>query len=137
MKTKLLVWLIIGVGFLSACKNDDLSPKKASINGIWNLKNVSGGFVGVDIDYTEGQVIWNFNPTNTTLIVEKNIVTTGPESIYSGLDNGTYSYEIKTNGDTQTLYIDAIEHGLLMITDSTLSIDNGIASDGFITLYER
>ena len=82
--------IILALVFFTSCNNDDDSIKVDALNGIWNLKNVNGGLQGVDIDYSEGEVYWNFNVENNTLIVENNIITTGPEDVYAGLDSGTY-----------------------------------------------
>ena len=72
-----------------------------------------------------------------TLIVENNIITTGPEDIYAGLDSGTYNIEIVEDGETETLFINDTERGVIILLKATLKIDDGLASDGFITEFER
>lgn len=136
MRSKICIFLVVAT-VLIACKNDDLTPKENPISGVWNLKNVSGGFAGVNIDYTKGEVIWNFKPESKELIIEKNIETTGPESIYADLESGTYSYEIITDSDTQTLYINNTKRGHIFIEKENLFIDDGIDADGFIAEYEQ
>lgn len=136
MRIVLLLILMSGVGCVTSCSNDDdASIQVESLAGIWNLKNVRGGLQGIDIDYTVGQVQWNFN-TNT-LIIENNIATTGPEDIYAGLDSGTYNFTVMENGGVRTLFIDNVERGVLDVSENNLKIDDGLEVDGFITEFER
>jgi len=139
MNTKVFTLLLfIGIGFFISCNgNDDSSTKEETISGIWNLKNVHGGLQGINIGYALGNVKWNFNLENNTLIVENNIVTTGPEDIYSGLDSGTYNFGIEQNGEIQTLFINDTKRGVIILVNNNLKIDDGLASDGFITEFER
>jgi len=138
MKFRALALLMILIGLLSSCNNDDdNSLSQEGINGSWNLKNVTGGFIGVNIDYNQGDVIWTFNSQNNSLVVENNIITTGPEDIYAGLDTGSYSYIIEQNGDVETLFIDGNERGNIELQNNILKIDDGIIADGFITLFEK
>ena len=139
MKTLILIFiLLIGLGFITSCdKNDDTPKQENAINGSWNLKNVSGGFAGINIDYTLGEVKWTFIRNNNTLIVENYIDSTGTEDIYAGLDSGTYSYEIELEGEKQLLFIDDIKRGEINIIDDILKIDYGVVADGFITIFVR
>ena len=123
--------------FTSCNKEDDDSNQTDTLNGIWNLKNVSGGFVGVDIDYSQGEVKWDFNLGNNTLIVENNIMTTGPEDIYAGLDSGTYEIRIEENEEIESLFIDDTKKGIIILLNDNLKIDDNFTSDGFITEFER
>jgi len=134
---KLSLLIILSLVFFTNCSNNDDSNQTESLNGTWNLKNVSGGLQGINIDYTQGEVEWNFNLENNTLIVENNIITTGPEDIYAGLDSGTYNIEIEQNGGTQTLFINDTERGVIILLNTNLKIDDGVAADGFITEFER
>lgn len=129
---------ILSVVFLFSCNQTDddiIIPEEETVIGTWNLKNVSGGLIGINIDYTEGEVSWKFQSDNT-LIIEKNIITTGPEDIYSGLASGTYSYEIQQNGDNETLFIESEERGIINLSE-ILTIDDGLVADGFITTFEK
>ncbi len=60
---------------------------------------------GIDIAYDKGDVQWNFNSGNHTLIVENNLANTGPEAIHAGLENGIYNFQIEREGDKKTLII--------------------------------
>ncbi len=128
---------MIAFSLMSSCSNDDENEQVATVNGVWNLKNISGGIAGVNIDYKEGDVIWDFNVDADLLTVENNIMTTGPEDIYAGLESGTYAIDIVQNGETMTLFIDEIKRGILILSENNLIIDDDIAADGFITEFER
>jgi len=78
-----------------------------------------------------GQVIWNFNRINNVFIVENNILTTGPEDVYSGFDSGTYSFEIEQDGEAKTRIIEGIEYGMIILSPNSLIIDPK-ATDSFI-----
>ena len=134
---KLSLLLILSLIFFTSCNNDDDSTQVETVNGIWNLSKVWGGLQGINIDYNLGEVKWNFNLNNNTLTVENNIMTTGPEDIYAGLESGTYNIEIIQSGGTETLYIDNNERGVLILLENNLIIDDGLAADGFITEFER
>lgn len=61
--------------------------------------------MGIIIDYQRGDVQWNFNSGNHTLIVENNLANAGPEAIHAGLENGIYNFQIEWEGDKKTLFI--------------------------------
>ncbi|MGK0386592.1 MAG: hypothetical protein ACI849_001210 [Patiriisocius sp.] len=133
----LILGFFLGVGLLTRCNNDDdTTQQEYSINGVWNLKNVNGSFLPTNIDYNVGDVIWTFNETSSILFVENNILTTGPEDIYAGLDTGSYNYKIQLDGDAQVLVIDDTERGFLVLSPNTLKIDDR-ALDGFIMEFEK
>ncbi|AXO79974.1 hypothetical protein DZC78_06095 [Olleya aquimaris] len=134
---KLSLLMVLSLVFLTSCNNDDDSTQPETLNGIWNLSKVWGGLQGINIDYNQGEVKWDFNLNNNTLTVENNLVTTGPEYIYAGLESGTYDIEIIQSGETETLYIDNNERGVLILTENNLKIDDGLAADGFIRELKR
>jgi len=135
---KLCLLMILSLMLFTSCSNDDDSNQTDTLNGIWNLKNVRGGFIGVDIDFNQGEVKWDFNLENNTLIVENNIMTTGPEDIYTGLDSGIYEIRIEENEDIESIFIDDVERGIIILLDDNLKIDDSFfTSDGFITEFER
>ena len=80
---------------------------------------------------------WEFNLENNTLIVENNIMTTGPEDIYAGLDSGIYEIRIEENEEIESLFIDDTKRGIIIFLNDNLKIDENFASDGFITEFER
>lgn len=129
--------LISGVVLFTNCKSKDDSIQIEDLNGIWNLKNVSGGLQGINIDYARGEVKWNFILESNTLIVENNIVSTGPADIYAGLDSGTYTIEIEQDGETSTLFINDVKRGVIIFLNDNLILDDGLDTDGFLTEFER
>jgi hypothetical protein len=139
MKYFLLLSLLISALVLStSCKKDDDDTNEPTfISGNWNLKNVSGGFAGIDIDYTAGQVVWNFNLETNILTVQNNIITSGPEDIYAGFETGTYTFEIVENGELQSLIVDDVNMGYITLLDDVLQLDEGVAVDGFMKTFER
>ena len=128
--------LFCGLLFFISCDNDDNEPDVETINGVWNLTNVRRGFVGVDIDYAKEEVRWTFNMDNGTLIVENNVITTGPEDIYAGFDTGEYNISIEENEGLQTLFVNDINRGVITFLDENLQIDERV-SDGFLFEFER
>lgn len=138
MKKIILIFFFTGISslFINCNKNDDNTPQHP-INGSWNLKNVSGGIVGLDLNYDTNEVVWVFNEKTNTLEVQNNITTTGPKSIYAGLATGTYSYEIKIKNKEEELYINNNKQGVLKIANETLSIDEGVIADGFLFRYSK
>lgn len=139
MKTKIYTFLFfVSLVFCTACtKNDDMIVPSDSVLGTWNLKKVYGGLQGINIDYSQGDVIWTFDFQNSTLIVENNITTNGPEDIHAGLDTGTYDFNIQQNGQVISLFIEGIKKGDLYVEDDKLSIDDGLVADGFVTVFVR
>lgn len=136
MRHCLILLLLIGLTTTSSCKNDDDGTEN-SITGTWNLANVYGGFIPTNINYDQGEVIWTFNRSNSRLLIQNNIKTTGPEQIYSGPPSGTYNYEILLENQEEVLYIQDERQGVLILESQSLQIDNGLASDGFVTSFER
>ncbi|MBJ7879599.1 hypothetical protein [Gelidibacter salicanalis] len=104
MKARILVLLlIVGIGFLNSCNNDDDdSSQEKSINGTWYLTNIRGGLGSMNNDYSIGDVKWTFDQTNSILIVENKIGNSN--SFY--LHSGTYSFNIVENEETQIFFID-------------------------------
>lgn len=144
MKSSVFFSLSFALLLFASCDNEADPTQELVIQEIqeqeiqetWNLKNVNGGMIGLNIDYNSGEVIWTFQESTNKLIIQNNIESTGPEDIYAGLDSGTYDYEILEDNESQVLYIDGSLRGVLLITNSTLTIDDGIAADGYITSFE-
>lgn len=142
MKTQFLILLIFSFSLLTSCHKDiddtiDKGNEEVTINGTWHLKNVSGGFAGIDVNYNQGDVLWTFNQDDNTLIVENNIMTTDPESTYARLESGTYTYEVEQNEGSQILLIDGNDTGEINLSADTLTIDDESGADGFIMTFVR
>ena len=138
MKPKLLILLFFVSSLLlvSCNKSDDDGGDAATLNGIWHLKNVSGGFVGVDVDYDRGEIVWNFNLTTGVLSVENNLEETDPDYAYSGLETGTYLFEVSEINGQEVVFIEGTDNGIYTVTSTMLTIDDRPA-DGFLRTFER
>ncbi len=140
MKIRLLIILLtFGVFVFTSCNNDDDASPLEPLNGTWNLKNIVGGFAGIDDDYETGMVTWTFYTQNSTLQVENN---TNQETIYSGFETGNYSYtSVQNNGNEYILINDEEYGGYLIDVDGLVinqnEIQDGVGSDGFILKFER
>lgn len=138
MKTRILTLILVfGVFLFTNCKSDDDIKVSDPLNGAWNLKNVSGGIMGLNIDYEKGEVIWNFDLQQNLLSVENNVTSPELKASYAGPATGTYNIEIIQNGELQTLFINDRERGVIILNNTILKIDDGIAADGFVTKFER
>jgi hypothetical protein len=133
---KLTLIMILGIVFFTSCNNDDDSTQTENLNRTWNLKNVSGGFPGVDVDYENGIVTWQFVPESEKLIVVSSLINNGPQSAYLPLQNGDYNYTVtETNGKTFIEIegfgiFDNGEYGRYEINNSgELKIDQGEGSE--------
>lgn len=139
MKSKILVLLVVGFcGAIASCNDDD--PTQAStINGTWNLKNISGGIAGINDDYNQGIIKWIFNSQSLTLTVENN---NSQNTTYDGFESGIYNYSILESGGDSYLIAEDIEFGGYTVTENNLIIDQnktliGTGADGFIIELER
>ncbi len=139
MKSKILVLLVVGFCGVNASCNDDDSPQASTINGTWNLKNISGGLAGINDDYNQGIIKWIFDSQALTLTVENN---NSQNTIYDGFESGIYSYSILESGGNSYLIVEDAEFGVFTLTENNLMLDQNIIStgsgaDGFIIELER
>ncbi|WP_133248451.1 hypothetical protein [Flagellimonas aquimarina] len=124
---------------LTACSNTDNESKEDILSGVWNVQNISGGFVGMDQDFEEETITWTFNADNSTLTVVNNNVLV--DVIYDGLDTGSYPYTIIEVDNERFLEIDGQEFGGILFTNGQLLLDQnkistGSGADGFILLFK-
>lgn len=139
MKSKILVLLVVGFcGVIASCNNDD-SIQATTINGTWNLKNISGGLAGINDDYNQGIIKWIFDSQALTLTVENN---NSQNTIYDGFESGIYSYSILESGGNSYLIVEDTEFGGYTLTENNLMIDQnktstGSGADGFVIALER
>src|SRR5690554_5794038 len=140
MKSKtLIITLLFGIGLIVGCSDKtDITPQQDLLNGTWNLKKLTGGFAGIDINYSEGAKTWTFNAQNQTILVNNND-TASTNYIY---DNGTYHYSITEIKNQKYLNIENDEYGEFTVSTNTLTIDqnkisNGVRDDGFILYFEK
>lgn len=137
MKEKLLVLCLSVLLFAVSCNDHDETITQDSLEGIWHLNNVSGGIQGIDLDYDQGDVVWNFTMAESSVKVESTILTNGPKSIYQGLISGTYAIGFEEQDATRTMLIDGIKFRILEIQSTTLILDDGVAADGFVRRFVK
>lgn len=141
MKLKaLLLTLFLGVGLLISCtKNDtNILPTEELLNETWNLKNLSGGFAGLNENYSRGTITWTFNPQTQTIIINNTV----PARKSFVFDSGTYDYSVIEINNQKYLKIENAEYGGLTITSDSLIIDQnqlsyGVGADGFILRFKK
>lgn len=139
LKTFILT-LFLGIGLLISCTKDETNilPQEEYLNGVWNLKNLSGGFVGLNENYPTGAITWTFNAQNQTIIVNNN----NQASTSFIFESGTYNYSIIEVNDQKYLQIDSEEYGGLTISANNLTVDQneiswGFGADGFVLYFEK
>ena len=118
-KGKLCLLFFLGLVLLTGCSNDDDSLQEETLNGIWNVNNISGGIAGIDNGYETGIITWTFN--NQTLTVENNAAQ---GNIYNGFESGTYSYLLLEDENEQ--FINLNESGdylKIIIENNEMKID--------------
>ena len=140
MKTKFLCLLIFALGFTTSCKNDNDLPKATEIQGTWDLVNVSGGFAGVNCDYSQGEITWTFE--NNQLTVDDNYIGDTMQICSSGLSLSSGSYSVLESNGNLFLVLEGQEAGGITIADDVLVIDTNVYStgsgaDGFVYRLER
>ena len=118
------------------CNSDDDTQQNndPTLEGLWSLVNVSGGFAGVDDDFEVDLIIWHFNNDNAEITVTNNNTRM---VIHSGYPSGTYSYEIITTANDTTLVIGNTDLKITTLTASQLIIDEGMVADGFQYIFSK
>lgn len=133
MKLKALFYCIIAIAAFS-CSDD---PEGNSLNGSWKLTNASVTD-GLSLEYENGEVLWTFNESAKILKVQNNIMTTGPENIFSGLPSGTYDYSVITEDNISHLYVEGTEQGAYAATGANLVISTEANnSNGVTKIFKR
>lgn len=139
---KNVIWLFVmlfGLSIFMGCDKKNETPQMETLNGTWNLKNISGGFAGVDDDFETGLVTWTFDEPSSTLTVVNN---SSQEFIYSGYETGTYTYTIVEISGHEYMIIEGTEHGKYLIQGNLLTINenelqSGAGADGFVFEFVR
>lgn len=133
-----LIITLLSVLIISSCSNSDNESKEDILTGVWNVQNISGGFVGMDQDFETATITWTFNASDSKLTVVNNNVLV--DVIYDGLDSGSYPYSIIEVDDESFLEINGQEFAGISITNGQLILDQnkistGSGADGFILLF--
>ncbi len=125
--------LVFSIILISCSNDDDSDNRSVSIQGEWNLVNVTGGFAGVNQDFEKGTIIWNFDESAMTVSVTNNNTITG---VYDGLSSGSYDYSIVAPADVDELVVNDINLGTFTISSSSFTVTQQFR-DGFEILFER
>jgi hypothetical protein len=134
---KLCLLIILSLVFFTNCNSNDDSNLAETLNGIWNVKNISGGFAGINDDYDAGIVTWTF--INQVITIKNN---ESQGNIYSGFKSGTYNYSINEVNGNNYIVINNAEYGGCTLSINNLTIDqnqssSGSGADGFMLQFER
>jgi len=133
------LYVLLMVIVLCSCSNEDdttvtdvLNPT-SSIQGTWNLINISGGFAGINQDFEKGTIIWDFDESNGMVTITNNSTITG---VYDGFASGTYTFSIVAPADIETLVVNDISLGFLTAITDNFSVSQQFR-DGFQIRFER
>ncbi|WP_298539441.1 hypothetical protein [uncultured Aquimarina sp.] len=129
MKRFCLVLLSI---ILLSCSNDD-DNSVPTLQGTWNLVNVSGGITGLDEDIDRGAVVWDFDITSGMVTIVNNSTTTSANTL---LVSGTYTYSVSDAADANILAVNEVDYGRLNLENTVFTITES-AIDGFTFRFER
>ncbi|MCP4976194.1 MAG: hypothetical protein GY931_08540 [Maribacter sp.] len=138
MQKRLILFVFSILTLLVGCStNDDM--EKDPIDGVWEVRNISGGFAGINDDYPTGIILWSFNGQQSKLTVTNNNIA---NTIYDGFESGEYPYSILQKDKVLYLEIDGQEFGGMVISQNELVIDQNITSsgggaDGFVLLLQK
>ena len=125
--------LLILIILIGCSTGDDTNNRSVSLQGAWNLVNVTGGFAGVDQDFDKGTIIWNFNESDAMVEITNNNTVTG---VYDGFPSGTYTYSINTTVDIDELIVNEVNLGTFTSTSENFSVNQQFR-DGFEIQFMR
>ncbi|MGS2725586.1 hypothetical protein ACU8DI_03180 [Psychroserpens sp. BH13MA-6] len=134
MKTHLVI-LLCCLLTLSCNSDDDAAVViEPTIDGQWSLTNISGGLVGMDQDFEQGTIVWDFDTQNEQVTITNN---SDSEMVYSGLNSGTYDYSVSSTETSTVISVDFLNLEIMTLTANQLVLDDGIAFDGFLLTFMR
>lgn len=121
------MYLILSVLFLfTGCNEEETKQQENSIYKQWNLIKYEPGFSPTE-NFSENQIIWNFQQTNILKIQVDNAVSTPPLKT-----EGEYDFSINGN----RVSINNMEYDF-SISESTLIISDDPSSDGFKATFSK
>lgn len=129
---------------LVSCNNSDSHSNNChhyqpnTIEGKWNLVEVTAGFSSFITQFPKGKIIWNFDITNHTVTINNS--NTDP-NLYDIFESGTYNYSIVNNPSNpeycnQSITIDTYNMGCLTISNNVLTMST-IEVDGVLVKLIR
>ena len=134
-----ILYVVLGLFVVFVGCSDDDEPQADPLDGAWSIINISGGFAGIDDDYTQGDIVWNFDTISSEIGVQNNNPT---NTIYDGLDSDEYPYTILTVGKDKYLQINGQEFGRMSISQDMMTLNQnflstGNGADGFVLLFAK
>ena len=135
---KLIAALCLFVIFSGCGESDNSSDTPLTINGEWNLTNVSGGIAGINDNFSAGTITWTFDSTTNTVEVINNNTNSNLESM---LVSGNYEYSLEANATNPELcaynfVIDEVNFGCYSLTQNQLTFGQ-IEADGYMITLVR
>ena len=126
--TAILIFTLVTFGCSS---DDDNHNAPQNLVGSWHLVKTTGTIAGINHEFAEGTIIWTFNTNNTVTVVNNN----ENESLQSGFESGTYSYNVGNNPGSPTslpecakyINISTDEFNCMVLEATELEIREGIA----------
>ncbi|WP_299221789.1 hypothetical protein [uncultured Aquimarina sp.] len=125
--------IMLSIILISCSNDDDTINRSDSLQGEWNLVNVTGGFAGIDQDFERGTIIWNFNESTNMVTVTNTSTITG---VYDGFPSGVYSYSIVAPADIDELVVNDINLGTFTVSSTNFQVTQQFR-DGFEIRFER
>ena len=117
------------------CTDDDPSNDKPGFS--WSLVNVTGGPMGLSVDYEYGDIVWGFSSYDKIEVINNLPATTQPEFIF---DSGLYDYDYELNDVPKScnhvLVVNNINFGCQNVSNGTL-IYTQTAEDGYIFTFKK
>ncbi|WP_040280632.1 hypothetical protein [Psychroserpens damuponensis] len=138
MIKKIVLLLVLALAvFTFSCGSDDdvLNINEPTLEGSWSLVNVFGGFAGIDDDYENGIIVWDFNlETQQVTVTNTNMEVV----IFDGLPTGVYDFEVLITEEDRILVIDFFSFNLSVLTAHEFILDQGAyTNDGFQLTFNR
>ena len=136
MKKLIATFAILMLVLFSSCNKDSNSSTTDTVAGQWKLVNVNGTFGGINDNFPEGMIIWNFNPITQMVTVTNN--NTDP-NLLDVFETGVYTYRFINNLESpcgESIEIDGSAYGCYSVANDSLVIDQSIA-DGFAITLKR
>jgi hypothetical protein len=136
MKSKLSILVILLTLLFVSCSSESNSSTNDGVSGQWKLVNVTGTFGGINDNFPEGIITWDFNPITQMVTVTNN--NTNP-NLLDIFETGVYSYQFINNPESpcgERIEIDGSAVGCYSVFNDSLVIDQSIA-DGFAITLKR
>jgi len=128
-KMKKIITIFLSMIFLfSNCEDAEFLATN-SLQGTWHVTTVIGG-LSPNKNYDKGTFTWTFNLENKTITIVNSvdISNTFNVPIFTGNDSGTFTFNIKEEGNSQYLIVEN-RKGKISYSESSVTIDYGIAFD--------